>query len=172
MKYTEGELERLKQAAIDGLAAGLSAADIAERIGVARSTMSRLIRTHGLRPIRMRRDITDEQRDAVRSGYADGISVIEIACRIGTTRNSVIGIARRLGLSHPCARSGKRRGPVRRREILPPWRMPEPVAGGCRWIDGDVKAKTATWCDAPQRHGSSYCSEHHARCWRPVPKKV
>lgn len=33
---------------------------------------------------------------------------------------------------------------------------------GCRWITGDLR-QTWSFCQAPQREGSSYCEHHHLR---------
>ena len=33
----------------------------------------------------------------------------------------------------------------------------------CQWLDGEPKLRQ--FCDAPVKQGSSYCPDHHARCW-------
>ena len=38
----------------------------------------------------------------------------------------------------------------------------------CRWIEGEPK--DANYCGEPVKRGSSYCAEHHARCYY-TPKK-
>lgn len=36
----------------------------------------------------------------------------------------------------------------------------------CQWIEGEPSADDACKCGAPALSGSSYCAEHHARCYR------
>ena len=49
--------------------------------------------------------------------------------------------------------------------------MERPIDNCCRWIDGDVRSGTATWCGAPTRDGSPWCLEHRRVVyvgWRPA----
>ena len=41
----------------------------------------------------------------------------------------------------------------------------------CRWIDGDVRRGTASFCSAAHIAGSSYCLAHHKRVWVPIPER-
>jgi hypothetical protein len=34
----------------------------------------------------------------------------------------------------------------------------------CRFIEGDVKKKTAVFCPSPHGEGSPYCDQHRALC--------
>ena len=36
---------------------------------------------------------------------------------------------------------------------------------GCRWIDGDPRAPGWSYCQAPLAPESSWCDDHHARCY-------
>lgn len=42
------------------------------------------------------------------------------------------------------------------------------VENGCRYIEGDMRAGTATFCEHSKLPGKSYCAEHQALCYRPV----
>ena len=46
-----------------------------------------------------------------------------------------------------------------------------PEAAQCRWIDGDVRLGTATFCASAKISGSSYCFHHHKRAWVPVSER-
>lgn len=35
----------------------------------------------------------------------------------------------------------------------------------CRFIAGDIKDGTATFCDQKHMPGTVYCEVHHKRCW-------
>lgn len=39
----------------------------------------------------------------------------------------------------------------------------EPV--GCLWIEGDPMEPDWRYCQQPKKEGSSFCPEHHARCY-------
>ena len=50
--------------------------------------------------------------------------------------------------------------------------MDNPADNCCRWIYGDVRGGTATWCGAPVRGGGPWCSDHRSLVyvkWRPPP---
>jgi len=93
-------------------------------------------------------------------------------------------MARALGHTHPTTVQGwKQRG------AIPRWRIYEirqsklgrgnpevaEIVGrldprdpvGCRYIAGDPKGEWS-YCNAPQKPGSSYCPEHHALCCVPA----
>lgn len=36
----------------------------------------------------------------------------------------------------------------------------------CQWIEGEPRERN--FCGKPAKAGSSYCEEHHKRCWRPA----
>ena len=50
---------------------------------------------------------------------------------------------------------------IAERDIDP--RLKEPR--GCRYILGHTNAPMWRFCQAPRRRDSSYCAEHHARCY-------
>lgn len=41
----------------------------------------------------------------------------------------------------------------------------------CQFIEGEPSADDTCKCNAPVKPGSSYCPEHHERCWLPPPPK-
>lgn len=47
--------------------------------------------------------------------------------------------------------------------------IPEPRQ--CKWIDGDVRARTARLCTETRMPGRSYCQHHHRVAWVPVQKR-
>lgn len=62
--------------------------------------------------------------------------------------------------AHPSTTVGPETGAE---EPAPPAPDPkEPV--GCRFIHGNVPGLRWRYCQKPQRPGSMYCPEHHARC--------
>ena len=49
--------------------------------------------------------------------------------------------------------------------------MERPIDNCCRWIDGDVRSGTATWCGVPTSDGGPWCLEHRRVVyvgWRPA----
>ncbi|WP_173983283.1 hypothetical protein [Magnetospirillum sp. SS-4] len=49
--------------------------------------------------------------------------------------------------------------------------MDRPKDNCCRWIHGDVRSGTATWCGIPTRDGGPWCVEHRRVVyvgWRPA----
>lgn len=132
-------------------------------------------------------DWSPEALTKARALWDAGYSASEIGRAIGTSKNSLVGKAHRLGWPSrpsPIKPPTGRKPHVRRivdRPTLPPLRSvacamtaprfdPEiPAARSCQWI-ADEPSRRATFCGAPAQRGSSYCAEHHARCWiaRPV----
>jgi hypothetical protein len=47
---------------------------------------------------------------------------------------------------------------------------PLPPARTCQWLDGEPRDRN--FCGEPSQPGSSYCAEHHARCWYKAPGKA
>lgn len=134
-------------------------------------------------------DWTDEALTKARALWDAGYSASEIGRAIGTSKNSVIGKAHRLGWpSRPSPiREPTGRKPHVRRIVdtptLPQLRTvacamtaprfdPEITpARSCQWIEG-APSRGASFCGSPVQHGSSYCAEHHARCWiTPTPRQ-
>jgi GcrA cell cycle regulator len=107
---------------------------------------------------------TPELDGALRTLWAAGYSTAEIGRRLGVTKNSVVGRAHRLDL------------PARVSPIKPtatPVAVARPGKRGCQFIAGSpnwLALGDAIYCGAELRHGSQYCEEHHARCWRPAEK--
>jgi hypothetical protein len=50
---------------------------------------------------------------------------------------------------------------------MPTAPTPRAVAVGCQFIEGDVPLRgEPKFCGHPRQDRSSYCPEHHKRCWR------
>ena len=112
------------------------------------------------------------------------LSATEIAAKLGTTKNAVIGRVHRLKLPSrvsPIQRAarGDKPKPVRAAVARQPSapkpppapRSPPVIARtppvvrhrSCQWVEGNRPAWR--FCDAPTAGASSYCAEHHARCF-------
>jgi len=93
----------------------------------------------------------------LRDLWKDGWTTRDIAAELGgVTRNAVIGKAHRLGLS-------QRPQPVKKHDEEIDVKRAERA---CQFIAGDI-CDDAHKCGETVKHGSSYCPEHHAVCWRP-----
>ena len=149
--------DELIAAVRDGRDRGETASVIAQFLGVKQHIVENIARRNGM--CRERRYRTTEQEESIRAGYAAGTSTREIAALLGISKSAVCGIAARLNLT----RHALSKWPFQ--EPIVDWKMPEPVALGCRWLHGDVKMKTATWCSDEAMTGSSYCQAHHKRCY-------
>ena len=114
--------------------------------------------------------------------WHEGLSTAAIARQIGQTKGATIGMAHRMALP-------RRENPVKPRQKLEANRanraMPksepeqesqrpapaetEPAvlsnSSTCQFIAGDPSPDDSCKCGRPARLGSSYCPEHHARCW-------
>lgn len=72
----------------------------------------------------------------------------------GVSRDVIAGMCRRYGL-----RSGRGSGGRAAAKVG------YYIQHGCRWIDGDVQARTHVWCGKPCVQGRSYCEEHLKRAY-------
>jgi hypothetical protein len=138
---------------------------------------------------------TPAERQRVLELDARGWGPAAIAMMTGKTRNAVIGLlwreGRRGAHRSPLSAAERRaRSPVRSRGRRPPAaceppprpaapapapapRVPLPLPSPhrtCQFIAADPRSDP-TKCGRPTRPGSSYCGEHHARCWVPLPKR-
>ena len=102
----------------------------------------------------------DATVDKLREWYAAGKPCRLIAAELGMTKNMVIGKARRLGLWHPNGAAPVQISP-------PPYRKIEtPDYAHCQFPTGNVGEAGFHFCGDTAKVGSSYCEEHHTRCYR------
>ena len=122
-------------------------------------------------PHKNRVEWTREKVAALRVHWEEGLSATVIGRSLGFSKNAVIGKARRLGLpSRPSvirAKPGPRKKSPKRLDDAPPRRRDsngfQPRA--CQFIKGHPSEGDAGKCGEPVHNGSSYCAEHHARCY-------
>ena len=132
---------------------------------------------------RMLFDWTDEALTKARALWDTGHSCNEIGRAIGTSKNSVVGKAHRLGWSsrpspiRPPTGRKPHVGRILDKPTLAPLRSladvriataSDPIVldsrRTCAWIESEP-SRHARYCEAPVQRDSSYCAEHHARCW-------
>ncbi|MGI9485453.1 MAG: GcrA family cell cycle regulator [Geminicoccaceae bacterium] len=111
-----------------------------------------------------------EQDAVLRTHWGKGKTAAEIGKLLGKNKNQVIGRANRLGLQTPKPEhidTRPRSGPGRRRKlsVIRPKgpRVLSAGADGCQWLDGEPRERR--FCGDPVREGSSFCDDHHQRCW-------
>lgn len=133
-----------------------------------------------------------------RSGYSAGLILQMLPDATLNMINGVIGRAKKRGLLPPTVASthklaphamgGDLRSGARPKPKAVPLRMPpapavkaEPMSAPapivtarpsrkpCAYPIGDPKRPGFRFCGAPTCEGSSYCAEHHARCWTTAP---
>lgn len=141
----------------------------------------------------------DFVRAKISDGYSYGqIADLLKASGVLVSRNAVIGRAMRKGLGTSKTKPGwqprkpdpakvvristrklvAKANPTAPVQILPfqppglfETQVLVPEIEQCRWIDGDVRRGTASFCPAAHIAGSSYCLAHHKRVWVPVPER-
>ena len=135
---------------------------------------------------------TVEMRARLENLWAEGLSMSQIGDRLGVSKNSISGMAHRMGLParpSPIKPSATPRAPrpqrVGRAPTLPPIASapavdipPAPVArphDGCSYIVDETRL-AVRYCDAPVLvtgdRRMSYCPDHYARCYTPVPRRA
>lgn len=92
-----------------------------------------------------------------------GLSASQLGRLLGVTRNTVIGQLNRAGM--------KLLSPAQRREADEAAARQDQRENptGCRYMidNGDgIRDSKWRWCCAKVQPGSSYCPQHHARCYR------
>lgn len=146
----------------------LHAMAIARKLGFAHSSISRAAKRYGVtlppppRPkpatgtIGVGASAFWQQHFAQALSWRNnGVSTREIARRLNTTRGAVIGAFYRAGICEA--------------EPSPPRRHIEfPPAGHCVFPLGDPPDADFAFCGAVAREGGSYCSHHHAVCYKPA----
>ena len=91
----------------------------------------------------------------------DGRTYRSIGSQLGVTRSAVAGACTRLGI-----RSGRGTGGIMRKKKYPdPQPLALPEVDTCRWMDGDLKARTHKWCSKPALPLKPYCQEHMDRAY-------
>lgn len=86
-----------------------------------------------------------------------------VAMVAGCTRNAVIGVLHRAHVTL----LPKHRG-FETRRFAAQLAKARAALDGCRYPHGDPRAADFRYCRAKPQPGSSYCPEHHARCYRKV----
>ncbi len=175
---------------------GCNLKEIAETIGIQAWNVSEAIKQIGI-VVRPAHEVTwTPEMDAVLLRYADDQRLTRsmIASMMGLNKNQVIGRLFRLGktravnspiksIRHRAAKTAPAIVPVIEAVSILDYfpddaiAAPQRVPGGCEWIEGhivpgmSVPEIEAAHCGIAKQRGSSYCQEHHARCWTPRPKK-
>lgn len=138
---------------------------------------------------------TDAMDSALRDAWGRGLSTSAIAKAIaGATKNAIIGRARRIGLEKHANANGvklrvraegivrKRRARSKLQAAAPAQEKPsEPVIIGvhimdrakwqCAWPLWPREATSGLCCGKKAKKGSSYCDEHHERCYQKPPQR-
>lgn len=138
---------------------------------------------------------TDAMDNTLKEAWRRGLSTSAIAKAIaGATKNSVIGRARRIGLQKHANANGvnlrvraegivrKRRARSKLQAVAPvPEKLSEPVHIGvhimdrakwqCAWPLWPREATSGLCCGKKNKKGSSYCDEHHERCYQKPPQR-
>lgn len=127
--------------------------------------------------------------------WDEGLSAARIGALMGLSKNAIAGKVDRLCLpSRPAPINSRRQEALTRKESRAhataavacggpqPNPNSEPIAQptpqrACEWIEGEKGVGFALYADAPRcpataRPGSSYCAEHHRRCYyKPQPRR-
>ena len=85
-----------KQHLLDAYRSGETSRSIADRVGIARNSVDRLVRTAGI-PLQVPRLTEEERLDAIRL-YADGWSLQRIGDHLGRTQGTIWHLLKREGI--------------------------------------------------------------------------
>jgi hypothetical protein len=126
---------------------------------------------------------TDESDGFIRAHYKKDMRATQIGERLGMTRGQVVGRALVLGLRDSKdqhknkpqkvtqnSKAMEKGADMRHRgDPLATRLVPRAQEGwrpkACQWIEGAPSINESCKCRKPVLEGSSYCSEHHERCW-------
>lgn len=141
---------------------GLTAGEIAARIGCTRDSLYRPTKRHGIalrhdrRSAQVRGAFWRANDPELRWLVENRATAVAAARALGTTRNAVIGRAYRLGLLWHGSPA----------YVPPPRQTVEfPAPGQCLWPEDGIPRR---WCGARAEPGRSYCPEHQRRASRPA----
>lgn len=165
MSWTHSRDKILRQT----YAAGESLKVISDAVDKSTGAVRGRIRTLGLK--RIRPDLWSAEKDAVVREQWGVKRAREIGRLIGMTKSAVLGRASRLGLRQlkpGRPRTQTSRLPKRNRAPISQKSTSRPKLAindnvGCQWLDGEPRERR--FCGRPRRDQSSYCDDHHQRCW-------